>query len=233
IQAQDQEQAFPWNHPPERDSNVSEGMQSVDLYRNSETKSPAYVHPQQPLNFTFKDREYQPQGNGSVFFQIGAFKEETAAVPIDSKRHFTFQRNRAEDQPIILPWGFGQKARDETVTGNYDGETDPEVIEKPKPEQPEIKESYLLMSIITTVVLPSRTPLELPSMEISLNIDSFSWSFTGQLWGASNIALVEPDENGPKQIEVDINGWKWIFIIERYSTYRRFGDERYTLHASS
>ncbi|MBO9484596.1 hypothetical protein, partial [Salinisphaera sp. G21_0] len=233
IQAQDQEQAFPWNHPPERDSNVSEGMQSVDLYRNSETKSPAYVHPQQPLNFTFQDREYQPQGNGSVFFQIGAFKEETAAVPIDSKRHFTFQRNRAEDQPIILPWGFGQKARDETVTGNYDGETDPEVIEKPKPEQPEIRESYLLMNIITAVVLPARTPLELPSMEISLDIDSFSWSFTGQLWGASNIALVEPDENGPKQIEVDINGCKLIFIIERYSTYRRFGDERYTLHASS
>ena len=45
-------------------------------------------------------------------------------------------------------------------------------------------------------------------MEISLDIDSFSWSFTGQLFGASNIALVQPDENGPKQIEVDINGWK-------------------------
>ncbi len=89
------------------------------------------------------------------------------------------------------------------------------------------------MNIITTVVLPDRTPLELPSMEINLDIDSFSWSFTGQLFGASNIALVQPDENGPKQIEVDINGWKWVFIIERYSTNRRFGDERYTIYGSS
>ncbi|WP_422461717.1 hypothetical protein [Endozoicomonas sp. ALB115] len=150
--------------------------------------------------------EYQPQANGRVFFQIGAFDEEIAAVPVDNKRRFTFQSNRAEDQPVVLPWGFSQKAKDETVTGNYGGEggeTDPEVIKKPKPEQPEIRESYLLMNIITAVVLPARTPLELPSMEISLDIDSFSWSFTGQLWGASNIALVEPDENGPKQIEVN------------------------------
>ncbi len=233
IQPQDQEQASPWNHPPERDSNVSEGMQSVDLYGAKKWKSPAYIHPQQPLNFTLQDREYQPQANGSVFFQIGAFDEETAAVPIDSKRRFTFQSNRREDQLVILPWGFGQKRRDESVTGNYGGETDPNIIVKPEPEQPEIRESYLLMNIITTVVLPARTPLELPSMEISLDIDSFSWSFTGELWGASNIALVEPDENGPKQIEVDINGWKWIFIIERYSTNRRFGDERYTIFGSS
>ncbi len=129
--------------------------------------------------------------------------------------------------------GFGQKAKDESITGNYGGEKNPGVIEKPEPEQPEIRESYLLMNIITTVVLPDRTPLELPSMETSLDIDSFSWSFTGQLFGASNIALVQPDENGPKQIEVDINGWKWVFIIERYSTNRRFGDERYTLYGSS
>ncbi|USE38688.1 hypothetical protein [Endozoicomonas sp. SCSIO W0465] len=233
IKSQDQGQSSPWNLPPERDSSVSEGMQSVDLYGSRKWQSPAYIHPQQPLNFTFRDREYQPQTNGSVFFQIGAFEKEVIAVPVDSKRRFTFQSNRAEDQPVILPWGFGQKARDETVTGNYGGEIDPEVIEKPEPEQPEIRESYLLMNIITAVVLPARTPLELPSMEISLDIDSFSWSFTGQLWGASNIALVEPDENGPKQIEVDINGWKWIFIIERYSTDRRFGDERYTLYGSS
>ena len=44
---------------------------------------------------------------------------------------------------------------------------------------------------------------------------------------------MQPDKNGPKQIEVNINGWKWVFIIERYSTNRRFGDERYTIYGSS
>ncbi|MCF1457148.1 MAG: hypothetical protein LPH21_06165 [Shewanella sp.] len=98
---------------------------------------------------------------------------------------------------------------------------------------PSAQDTWLSPADIQHLVLPARTPLELPSMEISLDIDSFSWSFTGQLWGASTIALVEPDKKGPKQIEVDINGWKWVFIIERYSTERRFGDERYTLYGSS
>lgn len=233
IEAQDQGQALPWNQPPERDRQIAEGMQSVNRFGDNERKSQAYRHLQSPLNFTFREREYQPQTNGTVYFQLGEFEERIAAVPVDSRRRFTFKSNRNEDQPVIVPWGFGQRALDESVTGNYGGEKDPDIIEKPEPEQPEIRESYLLMNIITTVVLPDRTPLELPSMEISLDIDSFSWSFTGQLFGASNITLVEPDENGPKQIEVDINGWKWVFIIERYSTNRRFGDERYTLYGSS
>ncbi|WP_419535738.1 hypothetical protein [Endozoicomonas sp.] len=185
------------------------------------------------LNFRFSGQPYSPEATPAVYFRMGRRIEAKVIQPRDSKRSSIFQSNRAEDQPVILPWGFGQKAKDESVTGNYGGETDPDIVEKPEPEQPEIRESYLLMNVITTVVLPALTPLELPSMEISLDIDSFSWSFTGELWGASNIALVEPDENGPKQIEVDINGWKWIFIIERYSTNRRFGDERYTLYGSS
>ncbi len=185
------------------------------------------------VSFLFDGRPYSPDIAPEVYFKIEWRLERKVIQPRDSKRSSIFQSNRTEDQPVILPWGFGQKAKDEKVTGNYGGETDPNIIVKPEPEQPEIRESYLLMNVITTVVLPARTPLELPSMEISLDIDSFSWSFTGELWGASNIALVEPDENGPKQIEVDINGWKWIFIIERYSTNRRFGDESYTLYGSS
>ena len=43
----------------------------------------------------------------------------------------------------------------------------------------------------------------------------------------------EPDSSGPKQVEVDINGWKWVFIIERYSTHRVFGKEKYTVYGTS
>ena len=132
-----------------------------------------------------------------------------------------------------LPWGFGRKAKDDSYTSRYGGETQPEITEKPEPEQPDIRESYLLMNTISTVVLPARTPIELPNIDISLDIDSFSWSLTGEIWGATSLAMVEPDQDGPKQVEIDINGWKWVFIIERYSTDRRFGNERYTIYGSS
>ena len=116
IQEQDQQQTSTWNHPPDRDSSISEGMQQVDLYSDRKRKSLAYIHPQQPLNFIFRELEYRPLSNGSVFFQFGAFDKEDTAVTVDSHRRFTFKSNRAEDQPVIFPWGFGQKAKDESVT---------------------------------------------------------------------------------------------------------------------
>ncbi|WP_422464048.1 hypothetical protein [Endozoicomonas sp. ALB115] len=233
IQAKDEKDRILWNRPFVRDSNQISSFRRVDEFSPAhQIEKLGYLIPSL-INFRFAGIPYSPEATPAVYFRMGRLVDAKVIQPRDSKRRFAFQKNRAEDQPVIIPWGFGQKAKDESVTGNYGGETDPVIVEKPEPEQPEIRESYLLMNIITTVVLPSRTPLELPSMEISLDIDSFSWSFTGQLWGASNIALVEPDKSGPKQIEVDINGWKWIFIIERYSTDRRFGDERYTLYGSS
>ena len=118
IEAQDQRQALPWNQPPERDRQIAEGMQSVNRFGDNERKSQAYLHPQPPLTFTFQEHEYQPQGNGPVYFQIREFEEKIAAVPVDSRRRFSFQSNRTGDQPVIVPWGIGQKAKDESVTGN-------------------------------------------------------------------------------------------------------------------
>ena len=67
-EAQDQGQALPWNQPPERDRQIAEGMQSVNRFGDNERKSQAYRHPQSPLNFTFQEREYQPQTNGAGLF---------------------------------------------------------------------------------------------------------------------------------------------------------------------
>ncbi len=235
IKATDESAVDRWQTGRPEDRKKQNSIRRVDEFSPPhELEILGYLMPGgNAVSFLFDGRPYSPAITPEVYFKIDWRLERKVIQPRDSKLLSNFQSNRREDQPVILPWGLGQKAKDESVTGNYGGETDPNIIVKPEPEQPAIRESYLLMNIITTVVLPARTPLELPSMEISLDIDSFSWSFTGELWGASNIALVEPDENGTKQIEVDINGWKWIFIIERFSTNRRFGDERYTLYGSS
>lgn len=89
------------------------------------------------------------------------------------------------------------------------------------------------MNTISVVTLLERTPIEMSNMDISLDIDSFSWALSGELWGASSLALVEPDQDGPKQIEVDINGWKWVFIVERYTGSRAFGQEKYSIYGTS
>lgn len=183
------------------------------------------------LNFTFAARRYSPVITPAVYFNLGERSVNRAIQPRDSRHHSAFSSNRIQDEPVILPWGPGRKAKDDGIKSQYGGEID--VIEKPKPEQPEIRESYLLMNTISVVTLPDRTPIELSNMDISLDIDSFSWSLSGELWGASSLALVEPNQDGPKQIEVDINGWKWVFIIERYTGSRVFGKEQYTIYGTT
>ncbi|OED40218.1 hypothetical protein ACH42_17035 [Endozoicomonas sp. (ex Bugula neritina AB1)] len=233
IKPQDDHTGDAWNQPPERDSHINEGFQTVDLYGATRQKTSGYTLPQNPLNFVFREQEYTPNTQPAAWFSFGSIPPNPAIQPRDNHLNARFSSNQHQDEAIRLPWGFGQKARDEDVSSGYGGEAQPDITEKPEPQQPDIRESYLFMNTISAVVLPERTPIELPSIDISLDIDSFSWSLTGQLWGASSLAMIEPDQNGTKQIEVDINGWKWIFIIERYSTDRRFGNERYTIYGSS
>ncbi|MGI9279734.1 MAG: hypothetical protein ACR2PX_08895 [Endozoicomonas sp.] len=258
---QSQQQA-PWQQPPAKEININESRdQSIQKkeQRSSEQwqqgtqkdrenterfdRSDEYGLPHQVilsgylipapslLNFSFLARRYSPVITPAVYFNLGKSTPNRAIQPRDSLQQSAFSSNQHQDEPVIIPWGPGRKTRDDKVTSDYGGEID--VIEKPQPDQPEIRESYLLMNTISVVTLPDRTPIELSNMDISLDIDSFSWSLSGELWGASSLALVEPDQDGPKQIEVDINGWKWVFIIERYTGSRVFGKEQYTIYGTS
>ena len=63
-----------------------------------------------------------------------------------------------------------------------------------------------------------------------LDIDSFKWELDGELQGVNSLSKVEPDQDGSKQIEIDINGWKQVFITERYTGRQLFAQERYTIY---
>ena len=235
IDAKDDKSASSWNQPAVKDQHNQSVFSRVDEFgAANRIENIGYIMPSaNALGFMFGGAFYNPTNTPSVFFRMGRRQSLRAIQPRDTFASTGYSSNASLDGSLSIPWGLGIRSTDGEVTGKYGGEKDPDVVVKPEPVEPDIRESYLLMNTINTVVLPDRVPLELPSLEISLDIDSFSWSFTGQLVGATNIALVEPNQNGPKQIEVTINGWKWVFIIERYSTDRRFGNERYTLYGSS
>ena len=233
IQAKELTRIDDWKQAPEKDNDSASLFQSVDLYNSTSRKPPAYVLPQPPISFVFQESLYSESGTPAAWFRFGAIEPNTAIQPTDTRQRSFYSSNRTQDEPVIIPWGEGRKQKDNDYTGKYGGETRPEDPKKPQPKQPDIRESYLLMNTISVVILPDRTPIEIRDLDISLDIDSFSWSFTGSLWGASSLALVEPDQDGVKQIEVDINGWKWVFIIERYTSNRAFGQERYTIYGTS
>ncbi len=233
IQAREQQSSEQWQQGTQKDRENTERFDRSDEYGlPRQIALSGYPIPAAALlNFRFQARRYSPVTTPAVYFNLGKSTPNRAIQPRDSLQQSAFSSNQHQDEPVIIPWGPGRKARDDGVKSQYGGEID--VIEKPQPEQPEIRESYLLMNTISTVTLPDRTAIELRDMEIKLDIDSFSWSLSGELWGASSLALVEPDQDGPKHVEVDINGWKWIFIIERYTGSRAFSREQYTVYGTS
>ncbi len=232
LPVKDDHNVAEWNHPPATDITNTGRFFRVNLYASKPDYFSGYMN-QPPLNFSFAGLHYTPATTPAAWFSFGSTTPDTAVVPTDNRKSTRYASNRTQDNVIRLPWGFGSKAKDEDYEGRYGGEKDPELTEKPEPSQPDIRESYLLMNTVSIVTLPDRTPVDLRNINIQLDIDSFSWSFSGELWGATSLALVEPDQDGVKQVEVNVNGWVWVFIVERYTGDRRFGQERYTVYGTS
>ena len=224
-----------WGTPLIRDAKKDNPIVSVDVFGAIDWQPNGYRHPKQPLSFILNDR-YAPPFQGACF-QFGQIIPALRAVPINDSCRLAFDKNTPIDEITITPWGFGQNAKDHGINSGYGSDTGPDDPdpdpEKPEPDQPEIKESYLQMNIINVVALPGRIPVELNSFSISLDLDSFSWAFAGVLIGDSSMALVEPTADGMKEIEIDINGFVWRFMIERYSHETVFADERYTINGVS
>ncbi|MFB8828354.1 hypothetical protein ACE0DR_01100 [Azotobacter sp. CWF10] len=77
--------------------------------------------------------------------------------------------------------------------------------------------------------LPERAPLEATGLSVGRDIGAFAWQFSAQLLGHTSLNLVRPDSNGPKAVELTINGHIWGFLVERYSSQGRFPAERFTI----
>ncbi len=74
------------------------------------------------------------------------------------------------------------------------------------------------------VTLLDLTPINLSSVELSLDADSFAWSFSGALADKSQVPLLKQTGTDPVQLIVTINGLApWKVIVERTERSRQFG----------
>ncbi|PRB80655.1 hypothetical protein CQ007_12505 [Pseudomonas sp. MYb185] len=149
--------------------------------------------------------------------------------PVDSAGSARWGLSRQLDRFRRLPWGRA-RALDPVPTGieypDYEG---PISIIVPPPAEPDILETYMIANSVSLVVLPDRTPLDATALRVSLDIDSFAWTLSAQLFGRTSLAQVRPTASGPKEVELTINGHRWVFIIERYSGTGKLADERYSI----
>lgn len=179
------------------------------------------------LVFDFGGARYSPSTTAAVFFDFRYVPPTRAIQPVDSGSADGWQSARRLDGRLRLPWGRGN-GQDPGITMPYPDYTGP-VYEIDPAVEPDLLESYMIANSVQLVVLPDRTPVDATGIKISRDIDAFAWTLSAELFGRTSLNLMRPDSNGPKTVELTINGWTWLFLVERYSTQGQFPSERFTV----
>ncbi|SDS29434.1 hypothetical protein SAMN05216198_1630 [Halopseudomonas litoralis] len=220
--------------PAKKDASTAPRYQRVDEYGPRydaalEVGRSLYVPGNGPLVFNFGDERYAPSNSPSVFFDFRYVPPARVIQPVDSGAAFSWRPARQVGIPMQLLWGRGRPL-DPIPTGiDYPDYTGPITIIVPPPAEPDILETYMIANSVSLAVLPDRTPLDATGIRVGLDIDSFAWTLSANLFGRTSLAQVRPDANGPKEVELTINGHTWVFIVERYSGTGKLADERYTI----
>ncbi|WP_244216284.1 hypothetical protein [Phytopseudomonas daroniae] len=183
-----------------------------------------------PLVFNFGGRPYFPSSAPLVFFDFRYVPDTPRIQPTDSGgTGVRWSSGRRLNLTMRLPWG---KARvlDGPLTGieyvDYPGPVKPLPV---PPTDPTILDTYMIANTVNLVVLATGTPVEAKNVRIGLDADSFSWKFSADIFTQAALDLVRPDADGAKEVELNINGWVWVLLVERYSRQLKFPTEAYSI----
>ena len=225
--------------PASKDLAVAAGHRRVNAFGpryNAATalQDSLYVPGTGALVFEFGGRPYFPSTSPTVFFDFRYVPATPAIQPTDMRpAGMRWQSARRLSLTSTLPWGRARQV-DGVLTDmpyvDYPGPVKP--LPEPPPD-PDILDTYMIANTVNLVVLPSRTPIEAKNVRVGLDADSFSWSFSADIFTQAALDLVRPDADGAKTVELDINGWKWVVLVERYSRQLRFPAEAYSINGAT
>ena len=82
---------------------------------------------------------------------------------------------------------------------------------------------------------------EIDVLSASVSMDSGSWAFTAQFQmpfdnsaGEQQLPLFDPaGSSGPTALQIDINGYSWIVVVDGYTDNRKFGARSLTVNCSA
>lgn len=126
----------------------------------------------------------------------------------------------AHKSDLEMPWGGGFAVWGTDRPINWDSDTSP-IPDKDPPPQPEIKEFYDMATDLSVVDAETGTPLAIENVTMSLDIDSFAWSFSGTAFNQSSMNLAQPG----KAIKISSMGYEWVFLTELYTKSRGVANE--------
>lgn len=89
---------------------------------------------------------------------------------------------------------------------------------------------YVLINTLEVVRLPDRTPIHAESLDMSASMGAYGWDLSMSLADADQLSLLQPDVSGPREIEVNVNGYLWTFAVESHSRTRAWDPVQGLVH---
>lgn len=84
--------------------------------------------------------------------------------------------------------------------------------------------TYIVIHDIEVYRLPDMTPIHAASVNLTLDVDSYSWGFDATLLGAAALDAIQPAQDGtPVTLAVEINGHVWHVLAEQWREDRQHG----------
>jgi len=160
-------------------------------------------------NFNLTDGPYIPSADIKIAtFELTKLPAWNISIISKSRVHKAPDKERASD----LPWGAGHTY--------YERSTQPYEAEQPYlpgelTPSPDIKRSYISMNLVNVIALPGEQPLAYRDLKLSLSQDGVPWSCSFNVTNDGSRSLVEPDLSGKKEVRIEINGWQWVFFMDR------------------
>lgn len=84
------------------------------------------------------------------------------------------------------------------------------------------RRTHVVINTVSFVRLPDRVPIEVTRISLGASRGTWGWTFDIELADPEQLALLKPTASGPRQFEVNLNGYVWTGIIESFQKQREF-----------
>lgn len=139
-------------------------------------------------------------------------------------------RSTLRDERNTIRWGRGPQYRRPDPPPTDSGWTG---SPNEPPPIPLASRVYIVMNNVSVVRLPDGTPIDVVAVDLNASVDAWCWSVRMELADPTQMALLKPDGNGPKLVQITMNGYVWTAIVEGRESSRAHADESITVTGRS
>jgi hypothetical protein len=225
-----------YKQPPPKDTEKLISWESMEQvtdtlvinWNSPGAKDKRMIVPWGPVSyFAYCSTRYFPPEADDVNFKLEPFDPALAGICMN----ITFDVEGVNTDPRCPYSHYQTGTRDPYNGGGYP-------VDVHYPYNTPIKEQYYMLNTVLVKRLPDNAPIEVTSISITYDKQSWLWSFSLTIGKDKNryLDLIKPNPLNADiftDIEIYINGWKWICRVESWNESRVFAKDSWTITGRS